>query len=170
MTSVRLVPGHVDYNYGYCHLQLLTQLIPRAIWPDKIYPHSEAFTPLFKEGGLSGTYIRTAKRRDLLMGPAFSFVGHWHAVGGLAAVALGGFLTGIILRAIRSILDRNPLNQSAMILYAHLIIIGFGEAAATPLGWAWTLPFVILAILIAVRAAGERSRGNMMPAPPGAPS
>jgi hypothetical protein len=146
ITVVELVPEEVDFNYGYCLLEFVTRPIPRAIWPEKRYPHYEAFTPLYQRGGLSRCEIRTSTRHFMLTGPAFTFVGHWYAVGGALALVVAGFLTGSLFRIIRTLYDRAPGNQGDQFLYFMVMPIGFGEAAATPLFWIFNLPYWIVAI------------------------
>lgn len=144
---VELVPDVVDYNYGYTHLELFTRPIPRAIWPDKIYPMYRAYTPLFREGRLSTTVIPNAKEY-MLMGPSFTFVGHWYSVGGAIALIVAAILTGAMFRGIRGIYDRQPGNEGDVVLYASLVPLGFGEAAGEPLFFLFTLPFTLGPLLL----------------------
>jgi len=145
--AVEVVPDRVDYNFGYPHLELVTRPIPRALWPDKIYPALRAYTPLLREGNISATPIRTAKEY-LLGGPAFTFVGHWYAVGGVVAVVLAAVLTGALFRGLRGVYDRRPDSEGDMVLYATLIPIGFGESASEPLMFLFTLPFTLFPLLL----------------------
>lgn len=152
---VEIVPERVDYNFGYAHLEKLTRPIPRALWPDKIYPALRAHTPIYREGGLSATPIATSKE-PLLAGPTLTFLGHWYAVGGFLAVALAAFATGALFRALRRVYDRQPGNEGDVMLYAMLFPIGFTECAAEPLIFVFTLPFPILALLLVVRFSAAR--------------
>lgn len=157
MTIVELVPDEVDYNHGYGLLELFTRPIPRSIWPDKLYPNLEALFPIMDLGGLSESWVATSQRY-LLMGPATTFVGYWYAAGGWIAIILAGYLTGALFRLIRSIYDRDAGNHTDTILYANLLMIGFIEAAATPLTWVFTLPFVVVTILVISKLAGAKAR------------
>ena len=85
------------------------------------------------------------------MGPAFGFVGHWYYVGGFLGLAIGGVITGILLRLIRGFYDWGRHNESVVVIYPYLLSIGFGEAAATPMGWVTGLPFVLLPLIILLR-------------------
>jgi hypothetical protein len=147
MTVVALVPDVVDYNYGYGFLEIFTRPIPRAWWPDKIYPAAEAVQPILLNGQLSESWITTSSA-PLLAGPSLTFVGHWYAVGGGIALVVASFMTGVMFRAIRTVLDREPGNEGDMLLYVLLMTIGFGEALGTPLHWVYILPFPILALSI----------------------
>lgn len=147
LTIVDLVPQQVSYNYGYGFLEFFTRPIPRAIWPDKIYPQMEAAFPILYYGNLSGYWVPTSTK-PLLAGPAFTFVGYWYAVGGAIGLIIGGFFTGCLLRMIRSLFDRSPGNEADVILFSVLVIIGFKEAASTPLNWLYTLPFGLLPLII----------------------
>ena len=173
MSVVELVPDQVPYNYGYGYLELFTRWIPRAIWPDKIYPQMEAVQGVLREAQLSGANVRDS---DILMGPAFTFVGHWFYVAGPIGLILGGLLTGVLFRTIRTIYDRGNRSEGDILIYVSLIGIGFSEAASTPLAWLSTLPFVLgpLALILflcrasirkmetaeSVVVAGKRERGS----------
>ncbi|PPD49816.1 MAG: hypothetical protein CTY16_03075 [Methylobacter sp.] len=148
LSVVELVPSNVDYNYGYGHLEVFTRLIPRALWPNKIYPGMESVQGVLKEAQLSGAYVRD---RDLLMGPAFSYIGHWYYVGGAVALVIAGIATGIFFRAIYSYYDYNSNSQGTVILYSLLIPIGFGEASTTPMSWVFTLPFILIPLGVVLR-------------------
>ena len=155
LSVVELVPDKVPYNYGYGYLEVFTRWIPRALWPDKIYPQMEAVQGVLREGGLSGANVRDS---EILMGPAFTFVGSWFYVGGPVALVFGGLLTGVLFRAIRTIYDRGNRNEGDILVYVSLIGIGFGEAASTPLSWLITLPVALgplLLILFLCRAPSE---------------
>ena len=150
MTVIDLVPSHVPYNYGYPFLEIFTRWIPRAAWPDKVYPGLEAVFPIFLQGGLSDVWVQTSKE-PLLMGPALTFVGHYWAMGGPLALVLAGLLTGVMFRMIRTLYERNPGSEGDVILYANLIIIGFTEAAATPFVWIYSLPLTMLPVVVLLR-------------------
>ncbi len=154
-TIVRLVPDVIDFNHGYPLLEFLTRPVPRAFWPDKRYPALEAAYPILKQGRLSSTRVMVSKR-PLLMGPAFTFVGYWYAMGGPLALLLAGFLTGCLLRTITGLYERLPSREGDVILYAHLVIIGFKEAAATPLVWVFTLNTQVLPLVLALLWSRQR--------------
>jgi hypothetical protein len=146
MSVVELVPAEVDFNYGECLLEFLTRPIPRAIWPDKLYPHYEAFTPIYDRARLS-TWVLPNSHRLILAGPAFTFVGHWYAVGGPLALIGAGLLTGCFFRMIRTVYQRCPVSQGDKILYLFLMPIGFSEAAATPMFWVFNIGVFLPAII-----------------------
>jgi hypothetical protein len=154
---VELVPDFIPYNLGYPELELMTRVVPRSVWPDKIYPTYQAYTPIFRMANLSNTVIPTA-REELLMGPSFTFVGHWYSVGGPLAVALAGFFTGAALRALRVLHDRRPGSQGDLLLFASLIPLGFGEVSGTPLFFIFSLPFTLgpVLMLLAICKVPER--------------
>ena len=154
MSVVELVPSEVDFNYGACLLEFLTRPIPRAVWPDKVYPHYEAFTPIYDRAGLS-TWVVPTSQRLILAGPAFTFVGHWYAVGGPLVLAVAGFLTGCLFRMIRTIYQRSPSNQGDKILYLFVMPIGFNEAAATPLFWVFGIGMFLIPIAVVLFACRD---------------
>jgi len=156
MSVVELVPDKVPYNYGYGYLELFTRWIPRAIWPDKFYPQMEALQGVLREAQLSQANVRDT---NILMGPAFTFVGHWFYVAGPLGLIFGGLLTGVLFRTIRTIYDRGNRSEGDILIYVSLIGIGFSEAASTPLAWLSTLPFALgplALILFLCRAPSEK--------------
>lgn len=148
MAVVELVPEQVPFNYGYGHLEIFTRVIPRAIWPGKRYPHLESVQGVMREGGLSQSAIETSSGASLLGGPALTFTGHWFYVAGWLGMVLGGLITGILLRTIRSWYDQAAGNHSALIIYPFLLPIGFMEAASTPWYWVFYQPFVVLPFIL----------------------
>lgn len=178
MTVVELVPNEVPYNYGYGHLEIFTRPIPRMLWPDKVYPAAEAVFLLFSKGGLSTTWIPTSKE-PLLMGPALTFIGHWYSVGGPWALMFAGFVTGVLFRTIRALRDRAPDSEAGLLVFTSLLPIGFSDAAATPMAWIFTIPFVAGPLLLVIRwsrvplarrgqipASGHGSKGTRRPLGP----
>ena len=155
LSVIELVPSQVPYNFGYGHLELLTRAIPRSLWPDKRYPHMESVQGVLRTGNLSGATVKTTNQ-DLLAGPSFTFLGHWFYVAGPLGVLLGGILTGVLLRTIRGIHDRDPGNASDMIVFTSLIAVGLAEAASTPLLFLTTLPFQLLPLVMALRLSSAR--------------
>jgi len=179
LAVVRLVPETVSYNYGYGFLEVFTRLVPRAVWPEKRYPHLESVQGVLRTAELSTTTVVTAQRQELLMGPAFAFTGHWYYVGGLVGLMVGGVLTGVLFRFIRGFLDWSPQNHSVLITYPFLLSIGFSEAATTPGIWIFSLPFVLLPFIFVVYFCREQPayasrnhtarRRETVPASPQAP-
>lgn len=146
MNTLKYVPDEVPYHYGYNYLELATRLVPKAWWPEKRYPGMEAFQGVLKRlGGGASAKIR---RRDLIIGPAFTFVGYWYYLGGYVAVVLAAVGTGVFFRAVRRIYDRSPGSDGDLFLYSQLYLIGFGEAATTPSIWMYSLPFTLLLLIM----------------------
>lgn len=153
---IDLVPSEVSYNYGYALLEFIARPIPRAVWPDKRYPHYEAFTPIYEKAHLTDTWYPSTV--PILVGPAFGYIGHWYAIGGPVALILVGFLTGGLFRLIRSIYDRPARNQGDLVLYIMLAPIGFGEAAATPLFWIFSLPFMLIPLIAFIYFSRKKTK------------
>jgi hypothetical protein len=159
MAVVALVPEEVDYNYGYALLEFATRPIPRALWAGKRYPYYEAVTPIMQSAGLSQFWVEYGAV-PVLAGPAFTFVGHWYAVGGPLALLIAGLATGAFFRMLRTFLDRQPWSEGGMIFYSTLPMLGFLEAAATPMFWIFTYPFLWAALLVILQFAVRRSRSS----------
>ena len=157
LSVVDLVPEKVSYTYGYGFLEIFTRPIPRSLWSSKPYPHIEAQQEILKAADLTLATVRTVQDRDLLMGPAFAFVGYWYLTGGFVALAVGGFVTGTLLRFIRTLYDVSPRNHSMLIIYPLLLPIGFLEAASTPWYWLFTYPFLLIPLVLLLRFIGQKS-------------
>ncbi|MBA4388070.1 MAG: hypothetical protein C0404_08825 [Verrucomicrobia bacterium] len=149
MNTIKYVPDEVPYHYGYNYLELFTRLVPRAWWPEKRYPGLEAFQGVLQR--LGGGAPARVRRTNLIMGPAFTFVGYWYYLGGYVALVLAAIGTGVLFRLVRGLFDRAPGNQGDVILYSQLYLFGFGEAATTPTGWLYSLPFTMLFLLLVFR-------------------
>lgn len=156
MAVVELVPKVVDYNYGKCLLEFFTRLIPRRLWPEKPYPHYEAFTPIYDQGDLSSSWVE-GTNVPILAGPSFTLVGHYYAIGGPFALILGGLFTGALLGLIRSYWDRFPQREGLLVVLPFVSSIGFFEATATPLFWIFTLPFALAPLLVSIHFCRETS-------------
>jgi hypothetical protein len=103
----------------------------------------------------------TVRGTDMLMGPAFTFIGHWFYVGGPIGLIFGGLLTGVLFRTIRTLYDRECRSEGGILIYVSLIGIGFSEAVSTPLAWLSSLPFVLgplALILFLCRAPSMETR------------
>ncbi len=154
LAAVDLVPDDVPYNYGYSQLEFVTRFIPRAIWPDKMYPHYEAFTPIYAKAGLSDKWVPNVSR-PILQGPAFGYIGHWYAVGGGVALVIAGILTGALYRTLREWFTTH-WGEGHILIYSSMIIIGFNDAVATPFFWLFNLPFVIGGVYITTKLCAEK--------------
>ena len=158
MAAVKLVPNRIPFNYGYSELEFLTRIVPRSIWPEKRYPHGEAFTPIYQMEDLSRYWVPYATT-PILAGPAFGYIGHWYAVGGAVALVFAGLFTGGLFRAIRTILNRPEKREGDLVLYMLVIVpIGFGDAASTPLFWIFTLPLILMPLVVLLYLARRRDR------------
>lgn len=151
LTTVELVPSRVDYNYAYGLLELFTRPIPKSVWPSKPYPGLEAVQGVLREGRLSQWGPATT---DMLSGPAFPFAAYWYYALGIIGVILGAIATGILLRTIRQIHDRDPGTEGNLLVYALLLNVGFAEAASTPLAWVYVIPITLVPLVVALRFLG----------------
>lgn len=165
LTVMELVPSEVSYNYGYGYLEIFTRPIPRAIWPQKRYPAMESVFDVLHKGNLSLAWIATSEK-PLLMGPVFTYVGHWWYVGGPIALVLAGLVTGSFFRAIRTLFDRCGNGQAELVLYSQLFALGFFEAAAWPFYWIFSLPLTLLPLLVLIYWAAARKPTAESQSPP----
>lgn len=154
---IKLVPQQVDYNYGYSELEFLTHPIPRALWPEKRYPHYEAFTPIYFKGDLTNHWV-THVYRPFLGGPSFGYIGHWYAVGGGLMLVIAGFFTGSLLRAIRSIYDRSGGYGGDVVLFMVLSSIGFTDVTGVPFFWLFAVPLTLIPLIILVNLVKRKER------------
>jgi hypothetical protein len=128
------------------------------MWPEKRYPHFEAFTPIYQRADLSEYWV-TYATTPILAGPAFGYIGHWYAVGGPIALVFAGLFTGGLFRAIRTIFNRPEKREGDLVLYMLVIMpIGFGDAASTPLFWIFTLPLILMPLLVLLYLTRRRDR------------
>ena len=153
--TVELVPSRIGYNYGYGLLELFTRPIPHSWWPDKRYPRMEAYTPILFQGSLGGSWS-TDTYLPILAGPSFTLVGFSYAAGGPIGTIFFGIISGVIFRIFRTFYDRDPNNQSHMIVYILLLQIGFGEACAEPFYWPIRLWAVFLPLILFLYLCQDR--------------
>lgn len=168
LSVIRLVPDIIQYNLGYGHLEIFTRPIPRALWPDKRYPHMESVQGVLRAANLTGSVVITSER-ELLAGPSFTFTGHWYYVGGPIGLIFGGLVTGILFRLIRTVYDRSPGSEGDVLLFASSMMIGFGEAVATPFLFLTSLPFqlgpLVVVLWLSRATTAKRATARRVPRP-----
>jgi uncharacterized membrane protein len=157
VATVSLVPQVVDYNMGYPFLELFTRWVPRSIWPEKAYPLYEAITPIFQEADLSSLWIPYASK-PILAGPALTFIGHWFAMGGAIVVLIAAYLTGILFWIIDSLYFERRHGFGGGVMLMMLSVVGFSEAAATPMSWVFSVPFALIPVMIILRFSRFRPK------------
>jgi hypothetical protein len=129
MAAVRYVGDEVPYDRGYMMLELFTRQIPRAIWPDKIYPEGKAWDTLHRAAGTA----RSLNAAGYLSGPAPGLIGKWYYMFGVPGVILGSMWTGIFLRMLQAYVRRYK-GASGAILAVGFFMFGFSEMN-NPFGW-----------------------------------
>jgi len=147
---VDLVPDRIHYAHGIEFLQVVTQPIPRALWPGKRYPMNESWTPIYEMTGASDYWVDYVAV-PFLAGPAPGFVASWYYNGGPLGLAIGGILVGILLRIVRGIYDMTGTNESYFIIYFLVGPIGFGEAVGHPFGFVYSLPLLLVPLVFMLR-------------------
>jgi hypothetical protein len=146
MAVVSYVPERVPYALGYEFLQFFTHPIPRALWPGKRYPRSESWTPIHRLAGTSHHWVDYI-RVPFLGGPSPGYVASWYYNGGFLGLLVGGILTGIFFRIVRSLYDRSWNNESYLVIYLIMAPIGFGEASSHPFSWLYSMPLILLPLI-----------------------
>ena len=96
------VPKRVPYDNGYMLLETITRPIPRGVWPDKIYPESEAWDKFHQVSGISDS-INLAGFRG---GPSPTMVGKYFYIGGWIGLIIGGLFSGFCFRFLWEFLRR----------------------------------------------------------------
>ncbi len=97
------VPSQIDYDGGQMLLEIFTRPIPRAIWPDKNYPEGEAWDRFHRVSNVS----EVTNLEGLRSGPSPTMIGKYYYIGGWLGLILGGFFSGVLLRAVADYLRRN---------------------------------------------------------------
>jgi hypothetical protein len=110
-------------------LDFLTRPVPRAWWPQKIYPEGESWDRLNRVAGTT-SWINAA---GLLSGPAPSLIGKYFYIAGPVGVLLGGLWTGVFLQSIRSYVSRYT-GVTGVLLAVGCFSLGFSEII-NPLAW-----------------------------------
>lgn len=154
---VSLVPEKLDYNYGYEFLQIVTNGIPRSVWPEKPYPRGEAWSDIHLLAGTSSHWVDFI-HKPYLAGPSPGYIASWLYIGGAVGLLVGGLLTGVFLRTLRGVYDRSQDNEGFLVLYLVLAPIGFGEATGHPFSWIYALPLLLLPLLLGLYLIKKKHR------------
>lgn len=155
----QLVPDRIPYALGYEFVQIFTQPVPRALWPGKRYPRGEAWSEVHRMAGTSGWWVDYVEK-PFLAGPSPGYIASWYYNGGMLGLLIGGLLTGVFLRLLRGIYDRSKNNSGFLVTYLMLAPIGFGEATGHPFSWIYSLPLILIPLIIALRLVGRKGNGK----------
>ena len=141
------VPARVNYDYGYMLLETVTHGIPRSLWPDKLYPESEAWDRFHQVSGISDS-LNPAGFRG---GPSPTMVGKYFYIGGWFGLVLGGLFSGFCFRVLWEFLSRQQHAVTGVILLVASAGLG-GMEMIHPLAWSvnFWLPTVFLPFLVLV--------------------
>jgi hypothetical protein len=155
LAVVAFVPGTVPFDYGYMLLELVTNVVPRAWWPGKVYPSGQEWDRIHRVAGTAG-WVNAA---GYLSGPAPGLIGKYYYMAGPFGVFFGALWTGVFLQILRSYAARYA-GLSGFILAVGWFILGFYEMN-NPLLWpmSW-LPSTGLGIFLAV-VVGRRGARSM---------
>lgn len=144
ISVVYYVPERVKFDKGYLLLEVLTHGIPRAIWPGKIYPESEAWDRFHRV-----TNISTSENLEGFRGgPSPTMVGKYYFIGGWLGVILGGLFSGFCFRFLWEFLSRQFRYVTGVILLVASAGLG-GMEMIHPLAWSvfFWLPTVFVPFL-----------------------
>ena len=129
----------------------VSALVPRQFWPDR-----PSFNP--------GAWFRQIYEPETLNGWPITPVGEWLVNFGYIGVAVGGALSGFIVRAAqRAYFDiwRNPWSMMMAVVVALFLLPG-GVTAATPQSLLSTLfPLALVALLLRIAMPIRRTWGDM---------
>ena len=141
------VPQRVSYDYGYMLLESLTRPVPRALWPDKLYPESEAWDRFHQVSGISDS-LNPAGFRG---GPSPTMVGKYFYIGGWLGLVVGGVFSGFCFRVLWEFLRRQQQVVTGVILLVASAGLG-GMEMIHPLAWSvnFWLPTVFVPFLVLV--------------------
>jgi hypothetical protein len=159
LAAVKYVPDAVPFDRGYMLLELFTMPVPRAWWPEKVYPEGQAWDRLHRVAG-TAQWVNAA---GLLSGPAPGLVGKYFYMGGALGVALGSLWTGIFLQSVRTYVRRYS-GVTGVLLAVGCCLFGFSEMN-NPLAWpyAW-LPATGIGIFLTAMLCRKRSYSRGWPA------
>jgi hypothetical protein len=145
LAVVSWVPDTVPYDYGYMMFEYFTMPVPRAWWPQKIYPGEESWDRFYRVAG-NASWVNRAGH---LGGPAPGLIGKYFFIAGPAGVLLGGLWTGVFLQLIRSYVCRYS-GITGVLLAVGCFSLGYSEMN-NPLWWPinW-LPATGAGVLVAV--------------------
>lgn len=146
---LREVPGTLPYQSGHTLLGILTQPIPRLLWPDKPLPTETVVNrALFAESGP----VRIGS------GWAWTMPGGFHIEFGLAGVLLGMFLFGVLCRTLWVYHRNHDTVMSQMILAVSLpAILLFQRGGITVNDTTWYLIYLVPVLLGLVYARNRES-------------
>ncbi len=149
LSAAYYIPNSLNYDYGRMLLEPFTRVIPRFAWPDKSYPEGEAWDRFHRETGVSSV----ENLAGLLSGPSPSMVGKYFYIFGWPGLLLGGFISGVLLRAVwEYVLRHDHLQQMGAVLM--IAVSGLGAMEMThPGGWSvnFWLPTVGLPLFFMLR-------------------
>ena len=146
------VPKKVPYDGGYMLLEIITHGVPRAFWPNKIYPESESWDRFHRV-----TNISTSENLEGLRGgPSPTMVGKYYYIGGWFGLVLGGLFSGFCFRFLWEFLRRQLRYVTGVILLVASCGLG-GMEMIHPLSWSvfFWIPTVFIPFFIFVWLARD---------------
>jgi hypothetical protein len=156
LAVVAYVPETVPYDKGYMLLDFFAMPVPRAWWPEKIYPGGESWDRLHRVAG-TASWVNSA---GLLSGPAPTLIGKYFYIAGPIGVLVGGLWTGVFLQLIRSYVSRYA-GITGVLLAVGCFGLGFSEInnpLLWPVSWIPTTGAGILVAALLGRMGGRTTR------------
>lgn len=128
----------------------IAALVPRQLWPDR---------PAFN----TGAWFRRIYEPETLNGWPITPLGDWIVNFGYLGLAIGGALSGYILRSAQLVYDdlwRNPWSMT-MAVVAALFVLPGGLTAGSPQSFLSTvIPLAIIALALRTFGGARRQWGN----------
>lgn len=157
MLLLRDVGDRIPYRWGQDHLYGLLGIIPRALWEGK--PSGTELNP--------GAWFRIIYEPHNINGWPFTTPGEWLVNFGVIGVLLGGFLAGVVYRALQmrnASIATNPIALVFSVVYAGLMF-DHGVNTLWIVTYAYFIPPMFV-YMITMRYLG----GVELPQPAGLPT
>jgi len=144
--TVEYFPAHNEYLHGYSFYGVVTNIVPRAWWPDKPVGVGKLASILFDQNPASSI--------------ALSLPGELYANFGMFGSLMGMVLFGLFLSLVYRWYLRHQGNQGALVIYVFLVVTATQEVRGDILDATVPLLYYLLPVILSfsVVAAFKRFR------------
>lgn len=141
------VPAVHPYNHGVTIISLVTNWIPRAIYPRKTFSADEQVY----------SFLFPARAKITLAGTAPSIVGGFYYDSGLVGVMLGMFVFGLGARVLFEYLKAHLANAGVRLFYAATLPFIAVTMRGNPTDTVGRMAYIVFPVLVALWWTGRRS-------------